>query len=196
VNPQDRDVQEAAAPPAAPSDERGRPGLLRQAVEFVIMLAVAWLLAQGVRMYLVEPYVVPTGSMIPTVIPKDTILGSKIVLRFRDPQVGDIVMVADPEGKLPNLMKRIIAIGGQTVDIRDDRVLIDGTPKDEPYTEGAPTQPGPYPMPVTVPAGYVWLMGDNRTNSKDSRWFGPQPASSVRAIAFFRYWPLDRIGTP
>jgi signal peptidase I len=160
------------------------------------MLAVAWALAQVVRMFVIEPYVVPTGSMIPTVIPKDTILGSKILLRFRGPEPGDIVMVADPEGKLPNLMKRVIAVGGETVDIKDGRLLIDGAAQNEPYVAGAPTEPGPYPLPVTIPAGFVWLMGDNRTNSKDSRWFGPQPASSVRAIAFFRYWPLDRLGTP
>jgi signal peptidase I len=178
------------------SGERRRPGLLRQAVEFVFMLGLAWVLALGVRTYVVEPYIVPTGSMIPTVIPGDTILGSKILLRFRAPAQGDIVMVADPEGKLPNLMKRVVAVGGQTVDIRDGKLLIDGVPQSEPYVQGAVTEPGPYPLPVAIPAGYVWLMGDNRGNSKDARWFGPQPASSVRAIAFFRYWPANRMGTP
>jgi signal peptidase I len=196
VSPRDRDVQNGTGDGEASDQEARRPGFLRQTGEFAIMLAVAWALAQVVRMFVVEPYVVPTGSMIPTVIPKDTILGSKILLRFRGPEPGDIVMVADPEGKLPNLMKRVIAVGGETVDIKNGRLLIDGAAQNEPYVAGAPTEPGPYALPVTIPDGFVWLMGDNRTNSKDSRWFGPQPASSVRAIAFFRYWPLDRIGTP
>jgi signal peptidase I len=191
-----RDVQDGPAANETAPAGNPRSGFLRQTAEFAVMLAIAWALAQVVRMFLVEPYVVPTGSMIPTVIPRDTILGSKILLRFRQPEAGDIVMAADPEGKLPNIMKRVIAVGGQTVDIKGDRLLIDGQPKEEPYVAGAPTLPGPFPLPVTVPAGDVWLMGDNRTNSKDSRWFGPQPSSSIRAIAFFRYWPPDRIGTP
>ncbi len=78
---------------------------------------------------------------------------------------------------------RVIATEGQTVDIPDDAVWVDGVALEEPYVYGKPTTPGTVFTPITIPAGQVWLMGDNRTNSGDSRFFGPQPVSRVRGRA-------------
>ena len=95
----------------------------------------------------------------------------------------------------------VIAVGGQTVDLRDGRVYVDGVLQDEPYTRGEPSYPlTPYygltiDYPYTVPEGGLWVMGDNRTNSADSRAFGAIPLESVTGHAVLRYWPLDRIGT-
>lgn len=91
-------------------------------------------------------------------------------------------------------------MGGQTVDLRDGRVYVDGVLQDEPYTRGEPSYPlTPYygltiDYPYTVPAGGLWVMGDNRTNSQDSRYFGAIKESSVTGKAIFIYWPLTDVG--
>ena len=83
---------------------------------------------------------------------------------------------------------------GQTVDIADGVVLVDGEVLSEPYLNNVVTEPGTQPMPTTVAAGQIWLMGDNRPNSGDSRFLGAQPVDAINARAFATYWPLDRIG--
>ena len=95
------------------------------------------------------------------------------------------------------LIKRVIATGGQTVDLRDGAVYVDGVRLDEPYTQGKPSNDlnSGIQYPYVVPEGYVWVMGDNRTNSADSRAFGAVNMEDITGRAVFRYWPLDRIGT-
>lgn len=184
---------------ALETTERGEakdPSVLRQVVETVITVAVAILLSQAVRAFLVEGYKTPTGSMIPTIQTQDFTLFSKISYRFQEPVRGDIVTLDDPQGVLPMIMKRVIAIEGQTVDVRDGQVWVDGKPLDEPYTHGKPTRPGTIPMPVRIPEGSAWVMGDNRTNSLDSRYFGPVPLSTIHAKAVLTYWPPARWGVP
>jgi signal peptidase I len=132
--------------------------------------------------------------MIPTIEINDRVLAEKITYRSRAPRYGEIVVFTDPTGQHPQLIKRVIAVGGQTVDIKDNAVVVDGKRLDEPYTHGLPTEPGTVQLPVTVPPGYVWLMGDNRPNSGDSRFLGPQPISAIKGRAFWTYWPLSRFG--
>jgi signal peptidase I len=174
------------------------PGAMRQVLEFAATLIVAFLLAQAVRAWVIQPYVVPTGSMLPTIQLDDHVLGNKFVYRFGTPQRGDIVILDDPTGQVGTLIKRCIAVGGQTVDLQGGKVLIDGKALNEPYTYGQPSEPLPdstVRFPVEIPEGYIWVMGDNRTQSQDSRWFGPVPVSSVQGRGFFIYWPLSRFGT-
>lgn len=167
----------------------------RWLLETVVLVAVAFVLAQGIKAYLVQPFVIPTGSMRPTILEQDRVLAEKITYRFlREPAPGDVVVFDDPMGQHPQLIKRVIAVGGDTVDIRDGVVYIDGEPLSEPYTHGKPTLPGSVELPITIPEGYVWLMGDNRPNSGDSRFFGPQPTKVVTGRAVWRYWPPDRFG--
>jgi signal peptidase I len=178
------------------ADDRGEAGhgLLRQVVELVVTLAVAVIIAQAVRTWVVQPFVVPTGSMLPTIQLKDQVLANKFVYRFEDPKRGDIVVFDDPTGEVDTLIKRVIAVGGQTVDVRDGKVWVDGKALVEPYTHGQPSEPQSVALPVKIPAGYVWVMGDNRTQSKDSRTLGPIPLSLVHGRAFAVYWPLARVG--
>lgn len=174
------------------------PGAWRQILEFAATLLVAFLLAQAVRAWVIQPYVVPTGSMLPTIQLRDHVLGNKFVYRFGSPKPGDIVILDDPTGQVGTLIKRCIAVGGQTLELQGGRVVIDGKPLDESYTYGQPSEPLPDSLvryPVTIPEGYVWVMGDNRTQSQDSRWFGPVPESSVQGKGFFIYWPMSRFGT-
>ncbi|MRS13020.1 MAG: signal peptidase I [Actinobacteria bacterium] len=162
--------------------------------ELVVMVGLAFLLASGIRAFVIQPYVVPSGSMIPTIEIQDRVLANKFVYRFGDPEPGDIVVLDDPTGTVPTLIKRVIATGGQTVDLQDGAVVVDGVILDEPYTHGLPSEPMAIQMPYTVPVGSVWLMGDNRTNSADSRVFGAVPLADVKGEAVFRFWPLDRLG--
>ncbi|MHB1323076.1 MAG: signal peptidase I [Coriobacteriia bacterium] len=163
--------------------------------ELVMMVALAFLLASGIRAFVIQPYVIPTSSMEPTIEISDRVLANKFVYRFSEPQAGDIVVLDDPTETVQTLIKRVVATGGQTVDIENGGVLIDGVPIDEPYSQGAPTEPMIIDMPYTVPEGSVWLMGDNRPNSADSRVFGAVPLSDINGKAFFTFWPVDRMGS-
>lgn len=167
----------------------------RWLLETALLVLAAFVLAQGIKAFIVQPFVIPTGSMRPTILEQDRVLAEKLTYRFsREPQPGDVVVFDDPMAQHPQLIKRVVAVAGQTVDVRDNTVYVDGEPLTEPYTHGKPTTPGTVELPVTVPEGYVWLMGDNRPNSGDSRFFGPRPVSTVRGRAMWTYWPLSRFG--
>lgn len=179
---------------ATKTDERQKDSVLRWILETVVLVALAFLLAQGIKTFIVQPYIVPTGSMIPTIEIGDRLLAEKISYRFRDPEAGEIVVFADPTGQHPALIKRVIATEGQTVDIRDGAVWVDGRLLAEPYIHGKVTDPGTVALPVEIPADNVWLMGDNRPNSGDSRFLGPQPLTAIKGRAVVTYWPPSRIG--
>ena len=187
----DRMSPEKAAPAAKETST------VRWLLETAVLVGLAFLLAQGIKTFIVQPYIVPTGSMIPTIELKDRVLAEKISYRFREPEQGEIVVFENPDSSDPVakiLIKRVIAVGGQTVDLKDGKVYVDGEELSEPYVHGKVTDPGTVPLPIDIPPGYVWLMGDNRPNSGDSRFFGPQPTSAVDGRAFFTYWPPGRMG--
>jgi signal peptidase I len=183
-------LDDAAVSDAVPAE--APPSFLRWLGELILMVVLAFALATGIRTFVVQPYVIPTGSMIPTIGIGERVLANKFIYRFDTPKQGDIVVFDDPTKTVPTLIKRVIAVGGQTLDIKDGAVWVDGKKLDEPYTYGKPSEPGDVILPIQIPEGQVWLMGDNRTNSHDSRWFGPQPVSIIHGKAFVRYWPLNR----
>jgi signal peptidase I len=168
-------------------------GFGRWLLELVAMIALAFVLALAIKTWVVQPFVVPSGSLEPTINIGERVLVNKFIYRFRSPRRGEIVVFSDPYGKLPALIKRVVAVGGDTVDIRDNKLWINGKAQDEPYVHGKPTELGTVAMPLTVPQGSVFLMGDNRTNSGDARFFGPQPVSHVEGEAFCIYWPIPGI---
>lgn len=172
-----------------------RPSLLRWLAELVLMIGLAFILAAVVRTFIVQPFMIPTTSMVPTIQIGERVLANKFIYRFDEPKTGDIVVFDDPTGTVTTLIKRVVAVGGQTVDLVDGKVVVDDVPLDEPYTYGKPSEPGPVAMPYVVPEGSVWVMGDNRPNSQDSRWFEAVPLDRIRGRAFVRYWPLSRIAT-
>lgn len=169
-------------------------GVLGWIVETAVLVALAVALAQGIKAFVVQPFRIPSGSMLSTIDIGDRILADKMVYRFREPKAGEIVVADDPGGVYPAIIKRVIATEGQTVELRDGRVVVDGEELLEPYTKGRPSRPQTIPMPITLPPGHVWLMGDNRTGSTDSRTFGPIPVDTVRGRAFATYWPLTAAG--
>lgn len=177
--------------------EEGRGGWAWFAVCLVVALAAGLL----IKTFVATPYVVPTGSMRDTIMEGDTLLGERVSLYFGDPEPGDIVTFDSPlDGE--TLIKRVIAVGGQEVDLVDGSVYVDGERLDEPYTEGRPSYSlsdlagsAGIEYPYVVPEGHVWVMGDNRTDSKDSRYFGAVSVDDVTSRALFIYWPLDHMGT-
>jgi signal peptidase I len=185
--------------PAGPVPEVSQPERPRSAlasiIEFVAMVAAAVALATLLRTFVVEPFRIPSGSMIPAIEIGDQVIVNKFIYRFGKPNYGDVVILDDPTGETPMLIKRVIAVGGQTLDVREGKVWVDGRALTESYTYGLPSVPGSVTLPITLPPGTVWVMGDNRTHSKDSRWLGPQPVSAVHGKAFVTYWPPSRVGS-
>jgi signal peptidase I len=169
----------------------------RWLIETALLVLLAFALAFGIRTFIMEPFIVPTGSMIPTIQINNRVLAEKITFRFvRPPRYGDVVVFPDPKGEHPHLIKRVIATGGQTVNLRDGKVYVNGNELNEPYTHGQPSEQltPEIRFPFTVPADSVWLMGDNRTNSGDSRVFGPVPTKDIQGHAVWTYWPLSAFG--
>jgi len=178
-------------------DEKHR-GPLGMVAEFAITVVVALGLAMVLRTFVFEVYEVPTGSMLETIQEGDRLVGEKITYHFDSPKRGDVVTFDNPDGSGSTLIKRVIATGGQTVDLVGGVVYVDGEPLDEPYTLGKASDPLPYSLsgseisyPYTVPEGSVWVMGDNRTNSLDSRYFGTIRVDDITSKAVFIFWPFS-----
>lgn len=169
---------------------------LRIAVRLLAMVAIVLGLSWALRTLVFQAYEIPSGSMEHTIEIGDMVFSEKVSYYFRDVQQGDIVTFADPQTPGRILIKRVVATGGQTVDLIDGKVFVDGVQLDEPYTQGKEsfpldTAPGvTITYPYTVPEGSLWVMGDNRTNSLDSRHFGAIKESSVTGRAGFTYWPI------
>lgn len=180
--------------------EREEKGGLSTFASFLIMIAIVVVAYFGLRTFVVGTYEIPSGSMLDTIQIGDRVFSEKVSYYFRDPEQGDIITFADSENPQRTLIKRVIAVGGQTVDLKDGYVYVDGKKLDEPYTEGKQSLPlntaygVSITYPYTVPDGYLWVMGDNRTNSADSRYFGAVSKDSVTGHANFTFWPLNRIG--
>lgn len=183
----------------AVKDAAGEPkvGSAGWLAEWGVTIGIALGLGLVIHFFVLEAFIVPTGSMLNTIQLNDRVWAEKVTYRFRSPEQGEVVLFESPKEKGVTLLKRVIATEGQQVDLQDGVVLVDGEPLDEPYTEGRPSEPlasmEPITYPYVVPEGHVWLMGDNRTNSSDSRYFGAVPVSSVFARALCTYWPLDHM---
>ena len=178
------------------ASERQRPSLLRNALSLVGTIALFVAITWGLRLFVLQPYEIPSGSMEETIQVGDMLFSEKISYYVGEPAYGDIVTFADPEIPSRTLIKRVIATGGQTVDLVDGNVVVDGKVLVEPYTDGKPSYPltpaygTAISYPFKVPEGKLWVMGDNRTNSQDSRYFGAVPVSSVTGRGALVYWPL------
>jgi signal peptidase I len=165
----------------------------RWLLELAVLLALAFVLAWGIKNYVVQPFIIPSSSMEPTLIISDRVLVNRFVYRFTEPKPGDIVVFFSPEEGNIDLIKRVIAVGGQTIDIRDGEVFVDGVRRIETFVNSEYPDDYSSDAPLVVPKGSVYVMGDNRPNSKDSRYIGPQPVSRILGRAFAIYWPLGRL---
>ncbi|MGE5557433.1 MAG: signal peptidase I [Bacillota bacterium] len=151
--------------------------------------------------WVVQTRVVPSGSMEPTIMTGERFLANKFIFWFRSPRRGEIVVFKPPAeiNQKYDFVKRVIGLPGETVELLPGKVLINGRPLNEPYVapdnqirylDPAARFNGPY----RIPAGCYFLMGDNRKNSEDSRYFGAIPLSDFRGLGFWRFWPPWRMG--
>ena len=184
--------------PGEHADETSKTSGLRIVASILVMFLCVIALFFALRTWVFTPYQIPSGSMEETVMTGDTLLSEKVSYYFRAPQPGDIITFNDPQVAGRTLLKRVIATEGQVVNLVDGHVVVNGVALDEPYTLGKQSVPLSQQArgvtvnyPYTVPEGCVWVMGDNRTSSQDSRYFGAVPVSSITGRAAFVYWPID-----
>jgi signal peptidase I len=186
-----------ADPPVTESSQQ--PNLLRDAVSALRGTALWLLLALALRWLVLEPRWIPSGSMLPTLQLEDRVLVQKLMPRLGgSPGVGDIVVFHPPEAlseagydSKAALIKRVVAVEGDRVEVREGRLWRNGVAVDPDWAQ---TPMGYSLAPLTVPAGHLMVLGDNRNASLDSHLWGPLPEKDVIGTAIWRYWPLQRFG--
>ncbi|NNE95670.1 MAG: signal peptidase I [Acidimicrobiales bacterium] len=164
-------------------------------LEWVVVLGAAVAVAIILRTFVFQAFFIPSESMETTLFENDRILVNKVSYRLHDVNRGDVVVFRRPDdqpGEIRDLIKRVIALPGETVEGRDGTIYIDGQLLVEPYLDDEPF--GDF-GPTTVPADEVFMMGDNRDQSLDSRRFGTISEDRIVGRAFFLFWPFDRMGT-
>jgi signal peptidase I len=193
----------------------GRPGpsATRSIIEWILVVAGAVAVALLVRVFAVQAFYIPSESMEPTLEVNDRVLVNRLSYKLHDVNRGDVIVFEKPDSlvtpvgpnEIKDLIKRVVALPGESVVFQDGNVFIDGRELAEPYLpSGTVTQPGPGGVtwdhrctpddPCVVPEGTVWVMGDNRSNSEDSRWIGPVDQDLIVGRAFVTVWPVDRLG--
>jgi signal peptidase I len=200
---------------------KGSKSTVGSVVELVVIILVALGLALAIQAWVIKPYRIPSGSMEPTLHIGQRVLVDRIGTHFGDPHVGEIAVFHPPEGATQevcgggqrvspggapcsqpvdkeagvNFIKRIVAGPGDTIKIVEGHVIRDGKREKDSYIRPCPgVAECNFPVPIKVPPGHWFMMGDNRGESDDSRFWGPVPTSWIIGGAFATYWPPDRIG--
>ncbi len=182
----------------------------REIREWSESIAIALVLALVIRSFVVQAFKIPSGSMIPTFLVGDRIFVNKFLYgaripfidirlpAVRQPERGDIIVFRSPEDKKKDFVKRLIALGGETVEIRDGTIYVDGKAVTYPpivksiyyYNRG---DYGREDEKITVPKDSLYVLGDNSASSRDSRYWGFVPKKNLVGKASFLYWPIHRI---
>jgi signal peptidase I len=187
-------VPQTLTPPEyEPIDES--PFSWRAVLEIVQALALAVVISVVLNLFVVQVTEVRQQSMRPTLEQNDRVLVSKLDYRFGAPQRGDIIVFnpPTPDATIP-YVKRVIAVGGETIELRNGNVFVNGRQVDIPQAHGSTQAQAPQiAYPFTVPDGQVFVLGDNRTFSSDSRTFGPVPVANIIGKVILRFWPFDRL---
>lgn len=178
--------------------------------EYFEAICIAVLLALFIRTFVVQAFKIPSGSMLPTLLIGDHLLVNKFIYGIRmpftgklliplsKPKRGDVVVFKFPKDRSVDYIKRVIGTPGDTVEIREKKVYINGEPIDDPYAHisspsilQANASPRDNFGPVMVPDGRIFVMGDNRDNSYDSRFWGFVDQNDILGKAFILYWSWD-----
>ena len=201
---------------------KGSKSTASSIIELVVIILVALGLALGIQAWVVKPYRIPSGSMEPTLDVGQRVLVDRIGTNFGKPHVGEIAVFHPPEGATEeecgssarinpggaacdqpvakedggtNFIKRIVAGPGDTIKIVEGHVIRNGKRESDSYIRPCPgVSECNFPVPIKIPAGHWFMMGDNRGDSDDSRFWGPVPTGWIIGGAVATYWPIDRIG--
>jgi len=202
-------AQEPHAPDADP-DEVDHRSTTRSVVEWIAVIGGALIVALVIKTFLIQAFYIPSGSMETTLEIGDRVLVNKLSYRVHDVNRGDLVVfeaaegegdcgqpvnqaaVSAAEGGIKDLIKRVIGLPGDVVEGRNGQVLVNDRVLVEPYLDEGITT-GDFEA-VEIPEGCVWVMGDNRGDSRDSRSFGPIDEDEIVGRAFVRVWPLTNLG--
>jgi signal peptidase I len=187
---------------------RGRVGGRSLGREWAGAFGLALALTLGLRLFVIQAFQIPSGSMLPTLQVGDYVLVGKFlyglriplaggwVLRYADPRPGDVIVFTHQESG-QDFVKRVIAVGGEVVEVHDKQVLVNGVPRDFPEAYFADGREGlgrgvrDRYGPIRVPAGHLFMMGDNRDRSYDSRFWGFVDIDDVKGKALLVYWSWD-----
>jgi len=182
--------------PPIPERKVREKSVIRQYTEAFL---VAILLALVIRTFVVQAFKIPSGSMLPTLQIGDHLLVNKFIYWFTDAQRGDIIVFKFPQDEGRDFIKRVIALPGDKVEVRGKRVYVNDKPVQESYAvhldpsmQENPHSPRDNFSPVKVPAGQLFMMGDNRDYSMDSRFWGFLDIKKIKGKAFIIYWSWDR----
>jgi len=167
--------------------ETGNVPVWRDLLESVVLAVV---LAALLRMFIIQPFYIPSASMEPTLLINDRIIVNMLIYRFHPPQRGDVIVFRYPLDPSRDFIKRLVAFGGETVEVRNNNLIINGVRIVEPYL---PHEVMADYGPFSVPQGSYFVMGENRKNSDDSRDWGPLPKRNIIGKAFLIYWPPGRM---
>jgi signal peptidase I len=207
---------------AKPGRKRGK-STRNSIVELVVIIGIALALALGIQAWVIKPYRIPSGSMEPTLAIGQRVLVNRIGMDFSEPHVGEIAVFHPPKdaeqevcGPLPhvvklgaaacsqpeparsgvNFIKRIVGGPGDVISIVEGHVIRNGKREADSYTRpcAANLPQCNFPTPIKIPPGHWFMMGDNRGESDDSRFWGPVPTGWIIGGAIATYWPPDRIG--
>lgn len=176
----------------------GKSGFVHELLEYIRIIAVVLVVIVLLEQFVVVNARIPSASMEPTIMTGDHIFGNRLAYKTKDPERFDIVIFRYPDDESRLFIKRVIGLPGDTIDIRDGDVYINGseTPLPDDYcAEEDSTDTGYLTFPITVPEDSYFMLGDNRLYSKDSRYWNNTFVKEDKILgkAFLRYWPLNKI---
>ncbi|HWQ43244.1 MAG TPA: signal peptidase I [Desulfosporosinus sp.] len=175
-------------------DSESPKSTARFLLELIEIVLIAFALSWVLRTYVIEARKIPTGSMLPTIQLDDRVIVDKFFFKHVDHiSYGDIIVFHPPPSAhaTEDFIKRVVGLPGDTLEVRNHTTYVNGQPLYEPYVaDKSKNDFGP----VVVPTDSVFVMGDNRNNSDDSRVWGFLPMENITGRSLFRYWPLDHIG--
>jgi signal peptidase I len=168
----------------------------KQGYEWLILVAASLAVALVVRGFLIQAFYIPSESMVPTLVKNDRVLVNKLSYRLHDVHRGDIVVFKAPPGaataQVKDLIKRVVGLPGETIEGRNGSILINDKPVDEPYLP-PDVRSRDFP-PEKIPPNKIYVLGDNRQDSRDSTFFHAIDEDAIVGRAFVKIWPLSDLG--